>query len=209
MRSELVGDELAQWLSEHFVADTDATPLPTFDVWDLATKDGVSDSDSKGRVSVFGYPRRTFTDKVRTYFAGRTGKAHVNGKTQAVYFGIRKLADGEVTPPDLLAIGVEKDHEAGATNDQIHERVDVVLLKAEVRAGAPYVKGQLIAIPAPIKICKCHYCPQCDSPVKESTPNATLCALCEDGLCPREKAKDEPLPGQTPLDLPTMDGKGN
>ena len=58
--------------------------------------------------------------------------------------GIRRLADGEVTPPDLLAIGVEKDHEAGATNDQIHERVDVVLLKAEstrrcsLRKGAAY-----------------------------------------------------------------------
>ena len=110
MRSELVGDELAQWLSEHFVADSGATPLPTFDVWDLAIKDGVSDSDSKGRVSVFGYPRRTFTDKVRTYFAGRTGKDEVSGKRQAVYFGIRKRSETEIDAGPCRICGKPKEH---------------------------------------------------------------------------------------------------
>ena len=166
MRSELVGDELAQWLAETYVKDDGAKPYPTQYVWNDAIESGHSEDSRKGGKACFGLARQTFTGKVRTYFSARAGKARVDGKAQHCFMGIRRLADGEVTPPDLLAIGVEKDHEAGATNDQIHERVDVVLLKAEVRAGAPYVKGQLIAIPAPIKICKCPDC-DCESAVED------------------------------------------
>ena len=117
------------------------------------------------------------------------------------YVGYR-IADGEVTPVHPLVTGVHQKKDEGASDTEIHDSVDEELLKMEARAGAPTVTMSLTVI------CRCRWC-ECDSPVKESTPNATVCALCEDGLCPREKAKDGPLPGQTPLDLPTMGGKSH
>ena len=117
------------------------------------------------------------------------------------YVGYR-IADGEVTPVHPLVTGVHQKKDEGASDTEIHDSVDEELLKMEARAGAPTATMSLTVI------CRCRWC-ECDSPVKESTPNATVCALCEDGLCPREKAKDEPLPGQTPLDLPTMGGKSH
>ena len=188
-RDDSIG-ESGQWAMAHVIVTNDPEDFTTSQhIWDAVSK--VVEPDKDDRID--GRKRNEFTMMVQEncklplVTRGMVGEVG-NRKRERGYIGVRLLGPGEAPPVeappvDVLALGVEKDHEAGATRDQIHERVDVVLLKAETRAGAPVVTGRLTAIPAPIKICKCLDC-ECDSPVAPEPEDAKLCEPCSLGKCP-------------------------
>ena len=174
-------------------------------LWELWIEHSKEDGDNR-------YARRQFTTKVSKLLVKATqrgGNRYWQGYKLATLEKVReRLESGESTKediksPNLLPPAMEQMKDEGASDTEIRDLVDEELLKLETRGGDPTATMNLILI------CKCHYCPQCDSPVEESTDKAKLCALCAQGLCEREKAKDEPLQGQTPLDLPTMGGKSH
>ena len=213
-RDDSIG-ESGQWAMAHLVVTDNPDDFTTSQhIWDAVSK--VVEPDKDGRID--GRKRNEFTMMVQEncklplVTRGMVGEVG-NRKRERGYLGVRLLGPGEAPPVDvakpyLLPEAVQQQRDEGATRDEIVDRVDAVLLKGEARAGAPVVTGRLTAIPAPIKICKCPDC-DCSLPVDDNPEVAKLCAMCSEGLCPREKAKEEPLPGQTPLDLPTMGGKSH
>ena len=213
-RDDSIG-ESGQWAMAHLVVTDNPDDFTTSQhIWDAVSK--VVEPDKDDRID--GRKRNEFTMMVQEncklplVTRGMVGEVG-NRKRERGYLGVRLLGPGEAPPVDvakpyLLPEAVQQQRDEGATRDEIVDRVDAVLLKGEARAGAPVVTARLTAIPAPLTTCKCPDC-GCASPVEDFPPNAILCGLCAQGICPREKAKDGPLPGQTPLDLPTMGGKGN
>ena len=160
-----IGDD-GLFILRHAVSGSHDDYLTTAALWEAwcAESDRERGDDAAERAA-----KGAFTKKASRLLSQQTVSIKRDGqKKQTMWTGFKfgERCENEAPPVEAppvhpLVTGVEQKVQGGATPSQIHNDVDVALLKMETRAGAPVVTGRLTAIPAAVAPpCeRCHKAP--------------------------------------------------